>query len=119
MTGLRGLRVLVVEDEPVLAIVMEAYLEDLGCIVVAVATRLDEALAQATRQDLDIAVLDVNLAGQLSYPVAELLQNRAVKVVFATGYGVAATPANLRAVPVLAKPFGQEQLEKILLKICG
>lgn len=116
---LTGLRVLVVEDEPILAMLVEAYLQDLGCEVVATASRLQDALAKARTLDLDAGVLDVNLAGQLSYPVAEVLKERAVPFLFATGYGTVVPPANLKNTPVLSKPFRQEQLAKMLLEACG
>ena len=116
--NLQGLRVLVVEDEPILAMMIEDYLEDLGCHVVGAATRLDEALKQANTLDLDVGVLDVNLAGELSYPVAEVLKGRAVKIVFATAYVALVAPADLRDIPVLTKPFHREQLANILLETC-
>src|ERR1700733_7019959 len=115
---LTGLRVLVVEDEPIIAMMLEDCLGDLGCSVAAVASRLNDALKQARALDLDAGVLDVNLAGELSYPVAEVLKERAVPFVFATGYGTDATPVNLKGAPVLSKPYRVEQLAKILLKIC-
>ena len=68
--NLQGLRVLVVEDEPILSMMIEDYLEDLGCHVVGAATRLNEALKQANTLDLDVGVLDVNLAGK--HPVGDL-----------------------------------------------
>jgi CheY-like chemotaxis protein len=116
---LKGLRVLLVEDEPIVAMLIEAYLEELGCIVVAVASRLNDALEHARTLDLDVGVLDVNLAGQLSYPVAELLRRRTVPFLFATGYGTAGASVDLDNAPVLTKPFRQEQLARVLLEVCG
>jgi CheY-like chemotaxis protein len=117
--SLTGLRVLVVEDEPIIAMTIELYLEELGCRVAAVASRLNDALAKARKLDLDVGVLDVNLAGQLSYPVAEVLSTRAVPFLFVTGYGMAAAPGGLKDAPVLAKPFRLEHLERVLLEILG
>jgi CheY-like chemotaxis protein len=117
--SLIGLRVLVVEDEPIVAMLVEEYLEDLGCKVVAVATRLNDALKQARTLDLDAGVLDVNLAGELSYPVAEVLRDRTVPFLFATGYGSAGKPTSMFDAPVLSKPFRMKQLAEILLKVCG
>ena len=94
-----GLRVLVVEDEAVLAMLVEEYLDELGCEVAGMAMRLDEAVAQARTLAVDVAVLDVNLAGQASYLVAEVLRERGVPVVFATGYGAAGIPENLKGTP--------------------
>jgi CheY-like chemotaxis protein len=117
--SLIGLRVLVVEDEPIVAMLVEEYLEDLGCKVVAVATRLNDALKQARTLDLDAGVLDVNLAGELSYPVAEVLRDRTVPFLFATGYGSAGKPTSMFDASVLSKPFRMNQLAVILLKVCG
>lgn len=111
---LAGTRVLVVEDEALVSMLVEAYLDELGCEVVGVAPRLEDALEKARTLALDAAVLDVNLAGRLSYPVAELLRSRGVPFVFATGYGMAGLPEALRGMPVLAKPFRQDQLAAAL-----
>lgn len=105
-----GVRVLVVEDEAIVSMLVEEFLEELGCEVTATASRLDDALEKARSLAVDLALLDVNLAGQLSYPVAELLLARGVPFVFATGYGAMALPEALHGVPVLSKPFRQNQL---------
>src|ERR1700733_14313569 len=96
---LTGLRVLVVEDEPIIAMMLEDCLGDLGCSVAAVASRLNDALKQARALDLDAGVLDVNLAGELSYPVAEVLRDRTVPFLFATGYGSAGKPTSMFDAP--------------------
>ena len=111
---LTGLRVLVVEDEAVIAMLVEDSLVELGCEVVGSASRLGDALAKAQALEVDVALLDVNLAGRLSYPVAEMLQSRNVPFVFTTGYGQAALPAALQAAPVLSKPFTRKQLAEAL-----
>jgi CheY-like chemotaxis protein len=108
--GLVGVRVMLVEDEDLIAMMMEEFLDDLGCRVAGTAARLDDVLALASSLEIDVAVLDVNLNGTLSYPVAELLQTRGVAFIFATGYGVAGLPDRLRGTPVLAKPFTADQL---------
>jgi CheY-like chemotaxis protein len=107
---LMGIRVLVVEDEPLLAMMVEEYLEEIGCIVAGTASRLEDALEKAHTLLIDVAVLDVNLAGQLSYPVAEELGSRHIPFVFATGYGTIGLPDGLRYARVLSKPFHLEQL---------
>lgn len=112
--GLTGLRVLVVEDEALVSMLIEDYLEELGCEVVGVASRLEDAMENARTLELDVAVLDVNLAGRLSYPVAQALLARGVKVVFATGYGTKGLPPDLLQAAVLSKPFRQEQLASAL-----
>jgi CheY-like chemotaxis protein len=112
---LKGLHVLVVEDEALVSFMLVDYLEELGCQVVATASRLEEALEMAASlAALDLAVLDVNLAGEMSYPVAELLRSRGVPFLFATGYGTDGLPEGMRNVPVLSKPFGLERFAEAL-----
>ncbi len=111
---LKGLRVLVVEDEALVSMMIEAFLEELGCEVAGHASRLGDALEKARTLPLDAGVLDVNLAGQLSYPVADILLARGVRVVFSTGYGRAGLPDEWRGFRVLAKPFRVEQLAEAL-----
>jgi CheY-like chemotaxis protein len=113
--ALAGTRVLVVEDESILAMLIEMHLDDLGCKVVGSASRLQEALEKARLLELDIGLLDVNLAGEMSYPVASVLRARNVPVVFATGYGLSGLPVELHDAPVLTKPFLQAQLAEALL----
>lgn len=99
------LRVLVIEDEALVAMLIEDMLADLGHRVVATAGRLDQGLAAADQDGFDIALLDVNLAGQNSYPIAEKLRARRVPIVFATGYGAAGLQPEWRDTPTLQKPF--------------
>lgn len=112
---LTGQRVLIVEDEGIVAMVVEDYLEALGCTVVMVAARLEEGVAAARERAIDVAILDVNLAGKVSYPIAEILRGRGIPFLFATGYGTAGLPPELRNVPVLAKPFRQVDLASALV----
>jgi CheY-like chemotaxis protein len=114
--ALTGKRVLVVEDEALGAMMLEDMLGSLGCEVVGVAARLDVALQQAQTATIDIATLDVNLAGQMSYPVAVMLRSRNIPFVFATGYRSIALPAELKDAVVLAKPYSEVQLETALLR---
>ena len=110
---LKGLQVLVVEDEAMVSMVIEDFLDTLGCRVVSSA-RLDDAMEKARVLPLDAAVLDVNLAGELSYPVAQILRARGVHVVFATGYGRAGLPPELQDIAVLSKPFRIQQVADAL-----
>jgi len=118
-SDLSGLRVLLVEDEDLIAMMEEEFLNDLGCQVVGTAARLDEALVMAGSLEVDIAVLDVNLNGALSYPVAGLLQTRGISFIFATGYGVAGLPDRLHGTRVLSKPFTTDQLGDALRATIG
>lgn len=95
-----GTRVLVVEDESLLSMLIEMHLDDLGCTVAGSASCLQEALEKARILDVDIGLLDVNLAGEMSYPVASVLRARNVPVVFATGYGLAGLLKEFDDIPV-------------------
>jgi CheY-like chemotaxis protein len=100
-------RVLLVEDEGIVAMVVEDYLLDLGYEVVAVAARLESGMRLAQDAAIDVAILDVNLAGKLSYPIAELLYERGIPFLFATGYGNAGRPDEFRDIPPLRSPTGK------------
>ncbi len=99
-----GKRVLVVEDEVIVAMQLEDLLRELGCDVIGPACRLDEALAMAEGDGIDLALLDVNLNGRSVCPVAQRLSDRGVPVVYATGYGQAGC-ADLPPGGVLQKPY--------------
>jgi CheY-like chemotaxis protein len=112
MTLFSGVRVLVVEDEGAVAMMIEDMLEDLGCEVVASVGRLAEAREVATAAEIDFAMLDVNVAGQLVFPVAEILRDRGIPVLFSTGYGASGLPSEFDGHQVLSKPFSQAQLQQ-------
>ncbi|MBU4530908.1 MAG: response regulator [Desulfomicrobium sp.] len=112
MTGDPSKRVLIVEDEVLLAMHLEDMLTDLGHRVVGQATRVDKALVLARNSDIDFAILDINVAGTQSFPVADILLERGIQFVFATGYGTAGLIDGYRDCPVLQKPYAQEDLEQ-------
>jgi CheY-like chemotaxis protein len=112
---LSGTKVMIVEDDALVSMLLEESLRDLGCEVVAVADRLDDALEKAGNVTIDVVMLDVNLAGTLSYPVAGVLRSRGIPFVFATGYGTTGLPAEFQSSPLLSKPYSQSQLENALL----
>lgn len=114
---LTGKRVLVVEDESLVSMLIEEFLEDIGCTVAAVAGKPDEASQLIETVPVDLVVLDVNLNGTPSYGIASLLGRRGVPFVLATGYGGTALPADLQSAYVLAKPFTREQLEAALTAV--
>jgi CheY-like chemotaxis protein len=103
-------RVLLVEDETMIAMLVEDMLEDLGHKLVSVATRLEEALAAAASEAFDLAILDLNLGGVLTYPVANVLQTRGIPFIFATGYGSGGLEEAYSDLATLQKPFNQEAL---------
>lgn len=109
-----GKRVLVVEDEMLVAMNLEDTLVDLGAEVVGPAMRLDTALELARIEQFDVAVLDINLHGGRSYPVAEALRERGLPFVFATGYGHAEGAEAFSDVAILVKPYRAEELADAL-----
>jgi CheY-like chemotaxis protein len=109
-------RILVVEDEWVLAMMLQDMLAELGHTVVAVASKLKEGLVMAEKGDFDFAILDVSLDGEMSHPIAEVLDRKGLPYVFATGYsaaGIRAAQSQSRG-PLLLKPYGLEDLRRIL-----
>jgi CheY-like chemotaxis protein len=106
--ALEGVKVLVVEDEYLVAALMEDMLESAGCVVAGPIPRLAQALDAANSEACDVAVLDVNLAGERVYPVADILAQRNVPFVFVTGYGV--LPGEYANRPRLCKPFKMADL---------
>jgi CheY-like chemotaxis protein len=107
-------RVLVVEDEMLIGMLLEDMLTDMGHTVVAIVPRVNEALATARRESFDVAILDVHLNGQAVFPVAEALIERGIPFVFATGYGERGLPEQYRDRPILQKPFAMDDLVKTL-----
>ena len=103
--NLKGVRVLVVEDTLLIADLIVDQLEEVGCVIVGPAPRVDLGLALAVGEPLDGALLDINLAGELCFPIAKALVERGVPIAFLTGYGEAMLPAAYRQMPRLTKPF--------------
>lgn len=114
---LAGIRVLVVEDEALVSMLLEDFLADLGCTVVAVAATLAKGLDLVRDPALavDGATLDVNLGGEKVFPIADLLRDRGIPFVFATGYGRNGLPPRFADCSVIPKPFGIEPLKATLL----
>jgi len=112
---LRGLKILIVEDAFLVALDLCVHLENHGCIVVGPAARLGRALDLARNESLDGAVLDVNLDGEASFPVAAVLRARKLPFVFVSGYDDAETfPAEFRQAPRLTKPIDYSDVDRIL-----
>ena len=114
----RPRRVLVVEDEVIVGMLLEDMLEDLGCEVAAISTHLEQALHLARTLDIDLAILDVNLRGTQSFPVADVLSVRSVPFLFATGYGAQILKPPYSGTPTLQKPFQLDDLRQILALSC-
>jgi CheY-like chemotaxis protein len=114
-SALKGRRVLVVEDEMMIAMLVEDMLSELGCAVVGPAHALDAALSLArSEHGIDAALLDVNLAGQPVFAVADALRAKGVPAIFSTGYGEAGLREIDRGAPVLQKPFRAGDLARAL-----
>jgi CheY-like chemotaxis protein len=117
---LRGLRVLLLEDEALVSMLLEAMLEQMGCEVVGPAMRVAQAIALAlTDPPPNVAILDVNVHGETAFPVADVLRERDIPFMFASGYGGAALPEAWSGTPVLQKPFTSLQLSEALRSSLG
>jgi CheY-like chemotaxis protein len=101
----------------IVAWLLEDMLADLGCAVVGPAARINQALAMVETETIDVAVLDVNLNGQMSYPIADALAARGVPFLFSTGYDKDRLQDGYRTVPVLQKPYHRAELEDTLAKL--
>lgn len=110
-------RILVVEDEMLVAALLQDMLAELGCVVIGPAATVDEALARIETDALDAAVLDVNLGGQMSYPVADALLARHVPFVLSTGYPSSRLQEGYRSFPALQKPYHVSELRDALADV--
>lgn len=118
MTGpLKGLRVLVIEDEAVIAMLIEDMLANFGCTMLGPASDIETALAIAQEHPVDVAILDVNLGGEKTMPVAATLRAKGIPFVFSTGYGVSGIDEEFKSQIVLTKPFRQTDLETALSRL--
>ena len=107
-------RVLIVEDEFLIASMLEAHLVRLGYMVPPIAATVDEALSLLDQHRIDLAVVDINLAGTASFPVADALHARGIPFLFTTGYGQSGVPEQYRKFPIVQKPYRIAKLEPIL-----
>ena len=110
-------RVLVVEDEPLVAMNLEDMLTGLGHIVTATATRIDKALSLVEVSEFNLAVLDINLAGSNTFQVAAILRRRGIPFIFTSGYGVDGLIDGYRGEYLLTKPFSVRQLELMIARV--
>ncbi|WP_035485701.1 response regulator [Geminicoccus roseus] len=108
--------VLIAEDEPVVALFLEDLLLELGCRVV-VTTGLAQAVQAARSETIDVAILDINLNGEQSYPAAAALLARGIPFGFASGYGPEGRDPSFADVPVLAKPYRESQVDQLLRQL--
>lgn len=111
---LKGRSVLLVEDEMLNMMMFEGMLADLGCQAVTVSATIEDALSRVAESVFDVAMLDLNLGGVKSYPIADALTARGVPFFFSTGYGEKDIEADYRDRPVLNKPVQAVQLVELL-----
>jgi CheY-like chemotaxis protein len=114
-----GCRILVVEDETLIAFEIEAVIEALECTVVGPVSSLEAALRMAGEAAFDAAILDLTIRGGKSLPVAERLHAQGIPFVLASGYADWTLPDWLRDRPRLTKPFTQAELEERIRGLCG
>jgi CheY-like chemotaxis protein len=110
-------RILIVEDEMLVAMLIEDAITDLGHEIVGPEMRLETALETAAREQFEFAILDINLAGKQSFPVADCLSQRGIPFMFASGYGAAGLVEPYLSAEVIQKPFSPRQIEDALKKI--
>lgn len=115
--GLSGLRAIVVEDEALISMLLKDILEELGCRVIGTAARIGAGLELLEKERPDFVLLDVNLQGQTSYPIADILIERKIPFVFMTGYDVIDCGGKYKECPLVHKPVGLKELEELLLKL--
>lgn len=110
----QGLRVLVVEDEAMVAMLIEDMLADIGCVMAGTAARVEDALVAIAAGGFDCALMDMNLDGQPAHAVADALRAAGKPFAYATGYGEPDLREGDRGVPVLNKPFREGELAAVL-----
>jgi DNA-binding response OmpR family regulator len=117
-TSERKHRILVVEDEAMISMLLEDMVLDCGGEIVGPVARFDDALELAHKAEFGVAVLDLNLNGTLSYPIAEVIRERGIPVIFATGYGADGLLDRFRDCPTLQKPFSQQGFAEAVAAAC-
>lgn len=113
-TAEESLRFMIVDDEAIIALNLECMLEDLGHTVIETVSQVDRGMEVARTSDIDMAILDINVRGELSFPIAEILRSRSVPFIFSSGYGEGGLIDGFRDEVVLTKPYDTEGLRRIL-----
>ena len=107
-------RVLIVEDEFLVAMLLEDLLTEMGHQVIGTFAQVDEAMKFANQADVNFAILDINLAGATSFPVAEILRRRGIPFLFASGYGSTGLASPFENELTLQKPYEPAELERVI-----
>ena len=110
----RRKRVLIVEDEAMISMLIEDMVLDFGCQIVGPAARLDHALTLALQAEIDIGLLDINVDGSVVFPVADVLRFRGIPFIFSTGYDFRSLPERFHDCPTLSKPFSYQNFADTL-----
>lgn len=114
MTSRAPTRILVIEDEMLVALLIVDMVTELGFEVVGPAMRLEPGLAMARQEQFDLAILDVNLASEKSFAIADALKLRGIPFIFATGYGAQGVNEAHRGIRTLQKPFDSQELARAI-----
>jgi CheY-like chemotaxis protein len=114
MATLAGFRVFIVEDEALLLLALQDLLADLGCEVTAIAAQMTKAIDLARNVDCNAAVLDINIGNERIDAVADILAQRGIPFIFATGYGGEGLPLRHQSAPLIEKPYDGESLRSAL-----
>ncbi|WP_439923528.1 response regulator [Nitrobacter sp. JJSN] len=117
MTDRRTKRILIVEDEFLVALHLEDVLTGMGHQIVGPCTRIEVAMAVARESSIDFALLDINVAGTPSFAVADILRQRSIPFVFASGYGLEGLVDGYRNETALRKPYDLEELKVAIARI--
>lgn len=112
-----GLRTLVVEDNALLSMMLQDMLRDIGCTITGAASDMAQAMAMAQGLELDFAILDLNIEGDVSYAIADVLAARGVPCLFATGYAPTSLPGRFQSAAIIAKPFLAEELSLVMSQV--
>lgn len=120
MSSLAGLRILIVEDDALVALNLQEFVESLGCTVIGPTGRLGEAFQTLEREEIDGAMLDINLHGELVYPLAERLAEREIPMLFCSGYAFTSlVPERFAQYPQVAKPCVEHTLRTAMMETFG
>ncbi|MXQ12364.1 response regulator [Microvirga makkahensis] len=117
-TSERKRHILVVEDEAMISMLLEDMVLDCGAEIVGPVAKFADALELAHKAEFEVAVLDLNLNGTLSYPIAEVIRERGIPVIFATGYGTDGLLDRFSDCPTLQKPFSQQDFAEAVAAAC-
>ena len=116
--SLKGRRILVVEDQFLIAMEVQHYLERAGAIVAGPVGTVDQALSKAEEDILDAALLDIDLGGERCWPIADVLARRGIPFVFTTGFeGSIGMPERFAGLPILSKPYREEEVLAVLRRL--